>query len=244
MKSRPVPDPMPVLTLSDALFRQGFGTRRECRALARAGRVMVGGLVVDDPDLPLSPDGLVLTVDGTDWPYHAQALVMLNKPAGFECSQKPSNHPSVMTLLPPPLRTRGVQPVGRLDADTTGLLLLTDDGALIHRLTSPRRHVPKVYEAQCADPVTDSQLARLCAGVVLHDDPTPVRAQAAQRIGERALALTLTEGKYHQVKRMVAAAGNHVQSLARTRFGVLDLPPDLRPGQWRFLPGPQAVLGD
>ncbi|MCU0951976.1 MAG: pseudouridine synthase [Burkholderiaceae bacterium] len=231
------------LTLSDALFRQGFGTRRECHAMVCAGRVAVGGVVVDDPDRPLSPEGLVLRVDDVDWPYHAQALIVLNKPAGYECSRKPSNHPSVMTLLPPPLRTRGVQPVGRLDADTTGLLLLTDDGALIHRLTSPKRHVPKVYEAQCAEAVTPAQLARLRTGVVLNDDPEPVRAQAAECIGERALRLTLTEGKYHQVKRMVAAAGNHVQVLSRTHFGALALPADLAPGQWRFLPGAQAVLG-
>ena len=93
------------------------------------------------------------------WPYHERALILLNKPAGYECSQKPKHHPSVMSLLPAPLRQRGVQPVGRLDADTTGLLLLTDDGALIHRWTSPKRHVPKVYEVGTAAPVTADQIA-------------------------------------------------------------------------------------
>lgn len=223
------------MRLAQILFSQGFGTRRECAGLILAGQVEVGGAVVDDPDAELPADGLVFTVQGRAWPYHAQALVMLHKPAGHECSAKPRHHPSVLSLLPSPLRTRGVQPVGRLDEDTTGLLLLTDDGALIHRLTSPKHHVPKVYEVGTKHPVADDQLERLRGGVVLDDDPVPVRAAACERSGERALRLTLTEGKYHQVKRMVAAAGNRVETLHRSRFGALVLPPDLAPGQWRWI---------
>jgi 16S rRNA pseudouridine516 synthase len=128
-----------------------------------------------------------------------------------------------------------VQPVGRLDEDTTGLLLFTDDGALIHKLTSPKRHVPKLYRADCAEPVTATQVKRLLDGVVLHDDPQPVRAEACEVAGEHRLLLTLTEGKYHQVKRMVAAAGNAVQALHRLRFGALALPEDLPPGAWRWV---------
>lgn len=233
---------MPTLRLSHVLFSQGFGTRRECDGLILAGRVTVAGVTIDDPDAPVDTAGLVFSVDGSPWPYHAQALIALNKPAGYECSQKPSNHPSVMTLLPSPLRTRGVQPVGRLDADTTGLLLLTDDGALIHRLTSPKRHVPKVYEARCAEPITNAQLTRLLQGVTLNDDPQPVRAQAAQRLDTHLLSLTLTEGKYHQVKRMLAAAGNHVVALHRRRFGALALPNDLAPGQWCWVAGAQEIV--
>jgi 16S rRNA pseudouridine516 synthase len=146
-----------------------------------------------------------------------------------------------MSLLPAPLRVRGVQPVGRLDEDTTGLLLLTDDGALIHRLTSPKHHVPKVYEVGCKHEVEPKQVAALLAGVVLDDDPAPVRAAACEAVGTHGLVLTLTEGKYHQVKRMVAAAGNRVETLHRSRFGALELPADLAPGQWRWLEGP-AVL--
>ncbi len=226
-----VPAPS-ALSLSQVLFSQGFGTRRACDALIRAGRVHVDSVPVLDPDATIATTGLVFSVDGVPWPYHARAVIALNKPAGHECSQKPSHHPSVLSLLPPPLRVRGVQPIGRLDADTTGLLLLTDDGALLHRLTSPRHHVPKVYEVQCADPVTAAQVALLEQGVVLRDDPRPVRAQALQVLGERALTLTLTEGKYHQVKRMIAAAGNHVERLHRLRFGALTLPAELAPGQW------------
>jgi 16S rRNA pseudouridine516 synthase len=235
---------MSEVRIAQVLFSQGFGTRRECDALIRAGRVRLDGRVIDDPDRAVETAGLVFNVDGGDWPYRLPALLALNKPAGYECSQRPSHHPSVLSLLPLPLRTRGVQPIGRLDADTTGLLLLTDDGALIHRLTSPKRHVPKVYEARCAEPVTPLLLQRLLAGVVLRDDPQPVRAQQARAIDLHTLELTLTEGRYHQVKRMVAAAGNHVVALHRSRFGALALPADLAPGQWRWLDRPQAVLGD
>ncbi|MCA3223682.1 MAG: 16S rRNA pseudouridine(516) synthase [Burkholderiales bacterium] len=220
------------MTLSQLLFSQGFGTRRECEALIRAGRVYIDDAAVMDAAAEVDTRGLQFSVDGVCWPYHARAVVALNKPAGYECSQKPSHHPSVLSLLPPPLRARGVQPVGRLDADSTGLLLLTDDGALIHRLTSPRRHVRKVYQVLCAAPVSAAQIALLEAGVVLRDDPQPVRAQDVQAVGERTLLLTLTEGKYHQVKRMLAAAGNHVAQLHRLRFGAFDLPADLAPGQW------------
>jgi len=231
------------MKLSQVLFSQGFGARRECEGLIVSGHVALNGAVCDDPWHEVDPAGLVFTVRGEAWPYHAKALVLLHKPAGYECSQKPKHHPSVMSLLPPPLRVRGLQPVGRLDEDTTGLLLMTDDGALIHRLTSPKKHVPKVYEIDTVDPVSEGQVDQLRRGVVLHDDPLPVRAAAAQQTGERSLRLTLLEGKYHQVKRMVAATGNTVQRLHRSRYGVLALPDDLKPGAWRWLAGPGDVLG-
>ena len=174
-------------------------------------------------------------VDGKPWPYREKALVMLHKPTGYECSMKPKHHPSVMLLLPPPLRNRGVQPVGRLDQDTTGALLLTDDGTLIHRLTSPRHHVPKVYEVQTARPVDPGQVQRLLDGVVLDDDPRPVRAEGCESTGNQALRLTLVQGKYHQVKRMVAAVGNHCEALHRSAFGALTLADGPAPGQWRFV---------
>jgi 16S rRNA pseudouridine516 synthase len=217
------------------LFSQGFGSRRECEGLIAAGFVSLDGQVCDNPWFEVDTASLVFGVQGQRWPYHEKALVMLNKPAGYECSQKPKHHPSVMSLLPAPLRRRGLQPVGRLDEDTTGLLLFTDDGALIHKLSSPKRHVPKVYAVQCAAPVPAAQIEQLLAGVVLHDDPLPVRAAACTAVGEHGLLLTLTEGKYHQVKRMVAAAGNHVTALQRTAFGALQLPPDLAPGQWQWV---------
>ncbi|MCX8520569.1 MAG: 16S rRNA pseudouridine(516) synthase, partial [Rhodoferax sp.] len=130
---------------------------------------------------------------------------------------------------------QGVQAVGRLDQDTTGMLLLTDDGQFIHRMASPRHHVPKVYEVRVKHPLDAKQISKLLSGVVLEDDPKPVRAAACEAVGECDLRLTLTEGKYHQVKRMVAAAGNRVEGLHRSQIGGLKLPADLAVGQWRWL---------
>ncbi|NBT91783.1 MAG: pseudouridine synthase, partial [Betaproteobacteria bacterium] len=124
----------------------------------------------------------------------------------------------------------------------TGLLLLTDDGQFIHRMSSPRHHVPKVYEVTVKHPLEASQIDRLCQGVVLDDDPQPVRAAACEAVGPLHLRLTLTEGKYHQVKRMVAAVGNRVEALHRSQIGQLRLPEDLAPGQWRWLDAAQLRL--
>ncbi len=245
-----IPTPKPV-AIRQILFDQGFGTRRDCEGLVSAGLVSAGwvstGLgstnprVIDDAHEPFVVDGLHLVVNGQPWHCHTQALVVLHKPAGYECSQRPKSWPSVLTLLPPPLRRRGLQPVGRLDQDTTGLLLLTDDGALIHRLTSPKHHVPKVYEITCDRAIEPEQLRQLLHGVVLHDDPLPVRAEGCELTDEKTLRMTLIQGKYHQVKRMVAATGNHVVGLHRSRYGVLDLAADLAPGQWRWVEGLAAI---
>jgi 16S rRNA pseudouridine516 synthase len=232
------------LKLGQLLFTQGFGTRRECGALVAHGLVEVEGrdatgtthdaVVVVDVDHELGdPTGLWFRVRGERWPYHERALIVLNKPAGYECSAKPRHHPSVASLLPQPLRTRGLQPIGRLDEDTTGVLLFTDDGALVHRLTSPKRHVAKVYEVRCKHPVDASQIERLLAGVLLHDENETVRAAACEATGELELRLTLTEGKYHQVKRMVAAVGNRVEGLERSAFGQVRLD-GLAAGAWRW----------
>ncbi|HZY20527.1 MAG TPA: 16S rRNA pseudouridine(516) synthase [Ramlibacter sp.] len=230
------------MQLQQILYSQGFGTRRVCAGLVEQGYVAVAGVPCTDPAADFEPDGLRYTVQRQDWVFHEKAYVMLHKPAGYECSAKPSAWPSIYTLLPGPLRQRpnrlgqpGVQAVGRLDQDTTGLLLLSDDGAFIHRMSSPKRHVPKVYEIVAKHPVDDRLVRRLLEGVVLDDDPKPVRAAACEVRGEHALAMTLTEGKYHQVKRMVAAAGNRVEGLHRARIGGLALPADLAPGQWRWL---------
>ena len=232
------------MKLGQLIFSQGFGTRRECGGLIAHGLVEVmgpgdgvgahGWVVADDPALELGdPADLQFRVRGEPWTYHERALIVLHKPAGYECSAKPRHHPSVLSLLPGPLRTRGVQPIGRLDEDTTGVLLFTDDGALVHRLTSPKHHVPKVYEVRCKHPVDAEQISRLLAGVLLHDDNETVRAAACEATGDQALRLTLTEGKYHQVKRMVAAVGNRVEGLERSAFGSVRLD-GLAPGAWRW----------
>ena len=127
---------------------------------------------------------------------------------------------------------------------TTGLLLMSDDGVFIHRMSSPRHHVPKVYRVTCAEPVTPRQIETLLQGVVLRDDPKPVRAAACELRAPDAIDLTLTEGKYHQVKRMLAAVGNSVAQLHRWRIGEVELPAELRPGEWRWLgEAERAALG-
>jgi 16S rRNA pseudouridine516 synthase len=233
--------------LQDILYSQGFGTRRICAGLVQQGLVTVNGEPCDDSTADFDPTGLWFTVQGKPWPYHEKAYILLHKPAGTECSQKPSTWPSIYTLLPAPLRQRpqkgpvqGVQAVGRLDQDTTGLLLLTDDGQFIHRMSSPRHHVPKVYEVDTKHPLDDRQIARLLAGVVLDDDPRPVKAAACEAVAPQHLRLTLTEGKYHQVKRMLAAVGNRVEALHRSQIGALKLPDTLAPGQWSWL-GPEEL---
>lgn len=232
------------MQLQEILFSQGFGTRRVCAGLVQQALVTVAGETCTEPAMEFEPAGLHFTVQGVAWEYHEKAYLMLHKPAGYECSQKPSTYPSIYTLLPAPIRQRGggaaagVQAVGRLDQDTTGLLLLSDDGKFIHRMSSPKHHVPKVYDVTAKHPVDAAQVEKLLAGVVLDDDPKPVRAAACTQTGERQLSLTLTEGKYHQVKRMIAAVGNRVEDVAglhRSRIGSLDLPTDLKPGQWRWL---------
>jgi 16S rRNA pseudouridine516 synthase len=236
--------------LQEILYTQGFGTRRVCAGLVQQGWVQVFASGEDsipqaftDPAAEFAPEGLRFRVQGRDWPYAQRAYIVLNKPAGTECSQKPSTYPSIYSLLPAPLRTRpqksavqGVQAVGRLDQDTTGMLLLTDDGQFIHRMSSPRHHVPKVKH-----PLDAMQTERLLAGVVLDDDPKPVRAASCEAVGAHHLRLTLTEGKYHQVKRMVAAVGNRVEALHRSRIGALELPADLAPGAWRWLNAAELV---
>jgi 16S rRNA pseudouridine516 synthase len=223
------------MRLDDILFSQGFGSRRECAGLLAARLVRVAGKIETDPAVDLATDGLQFEVEGQAWTFQATSLVLLHKPAGYECSQKPTAWPSVMLLLPAALRRRGIQPVGRLDQDTTGLLLLTDDGKLIHRLTSPKHHVPKVYEVGCDRPVDATQVEQMLRGVVLDDDPLPVLAEGCELTGENSLRLTLIQGEYHQVKRMVAAVGNHCTSLHRSAFGALTLADGPAPGQWRFV---------
>jgi len=229
------------MQLQEILFSQGFGTRRVCAGLIQQGFVAVAGVPHPEPAMEFIAEHLRFTVQGVAWEYHEKAYLMLHKPTGYECSQKPAAHPSIYTLLPSPIRQRGggaaagVQAVGRLDQDTTGLLLLSDDGKFIHRMSSPKHHVPKLYEVTTKHPVDNSQIGKLLAGVVLDDDPAPVRAAACEKNEEMRLSLTLTEGKYHQVKRMIAAAGNRVEALHRSRIGSLALPPNLKPGEWRWL---------
>ena len=230
-----------MLALDRLLQRQGFSTRKACAALIASGQVCVRAAGDDalriciDPAERFATDGLSFTVEGAPWQYREHVYLVLHKPAGYECSNLPLHHRSVFSLLPQPFINRGVQCVGRLDQDTTGLLLLTDDGDFIHALTSPKKHVPKIYQVTTKHPLDDQQLSALAEGVVLRDAPEPVFALDCQQLGANLLQFTIAEGKYHQVKRMLAAVGNRVEALHRVTIGSYHLPPGLAVGAWAWL---------
>jgi 16S rRNA pseudouridine516 synthase len=231
------------LSLDRILQSQGFGTRKYCRQLVADGEVSVGGAAVTDYRAAFDTSGLVFSVFDEEWIYREHVYIALNKPANIECSRKPSHHPGVLTLLPEQFTWRDVQPVGRLDHDTTGLLLLSDDGAFIHAQSSPRRHVPKLYVATTHDPVTPELIAHLLSGVQLHDEPAPLAALHCNKLDEHRLEIVLEQGKYHQVKRMLAAAGNHCCALRRTAIGGLTLDSlGLEEGEWCYLDQAQLDL--
>ncbi len=233
---------MPKLSLDKILQSQGVGPRSLCRAVIARGDVSVGGRVVDDYKAPFETAGLSFDYAGETWLYREKVYLALNKPAGYECSRNPGAHLPILSLLPERFENRGVQPVGRLDQDTTGLLLLSDDGAFIHAQSSPKRHVPKTYVAVAADPVDEAQLEALRSGVLLRDEESPISVRSCRALGERELEIVLDQGKYHQVKRMIAAAGNRCAALKRIAIGSLRLEDlALAEGEWRYLDGPDLT---
>ena len=231
---------MSKLTLDKILQSQGFGTRKYCQQLIAEGGVSIAGEVLTDARLKIDTLDLTFTLFDTEWHYREHVYIALNKPENFECSRKPSHHPGVLTLLPEQFSWRDVQPVGRLDHDTTGLLLLSDDGAFIHAQSSPKRHVPKLYVATTHSPVTAELIDALLGGVKLHDEPAPLAALTCRQVGEHQLEIVLEQGKYHQVKRMLAAAENHCDALQRVAIGGLTLfALDLAEGEWAYLTSTQ-----
>ena len=234
---------MSKLTLDRILQSQGFGTRKWCIELIADGEVAFNGEVIRDSRVALGTDGLQFTVYGEKWTYREHVYIALNKPANFECSRKASHHPGVLTILPEQFTRRDVQPVGRLDHDTTGLLLMSDDGPFIHKQSSPKHHVPKVYVATTHEAVTPELVARLLAGVKLHDEPAPLAAVTCRIVDTHQLEIVLEQGKYHQVKRMLAAADNHCVALRRSQIGMLQLDElGLAEGEWCYLDAEQLVL--
>lgn len=222
--------------LDKILQSQGVGTRKWCRELIAAGDVRIGNETIHDYRATFETDDLTFTLFDEPWRYREHVYIALHKPANYECSRKPSHRPGVLTLLPEQFSWRDVQPVGRLDHDTTGLLLMSDDGPFIHAQSSPKRHVPKVYVATTQDPVTSALIEQLLSGVKLHDEPTPLAAQKCCQLASHQLEIVLEQGKYHQVKRMLAAAGNHCTALHRSAIGPLTLQElGLAEGQWCYL---------
>lgn len=233
---------MSKLTLDKILQSQGFGTRKYCQQLVAEGVVSIAGAVFTDARVKIDTLDLTFTLFDTEWRYREHVYVALNKPANFECSRKPSHHPGVLTLLPEQFSWRDVQPVGRLDHDTTGLLLLSDDGAFIHAQSSPKRHVPKLYVATTHSPITAELIDALLGGVKLHDEPAPLAALTCRQVGEHQLEIVLEQGKYHQVKRMLVAAENHCDALQRVAIGGLTLADlGLAEGEWCYLTPAQLL---
>lgn len=212
----------------------GYGSRKEVAAMFRDGRITDAGGEVLYADDKVAHDAVRL--DGEPLDPAPGLLLMLHKPTGYTCSTKDPGR-IVYDLLPPRFRRRDpiVATVGRLDRDTSGLLLMTDDGGLLHRITSPKTHLPKVYEAELANDLRGDEAAVFASGnLLLASETTPLRPAELTVLGPRQARLVLTEGRYHQVRRMFAAVGNHVRALHRAQIGGLGLD-DLPPGQWRLL---------
>ncbi len=223
------------LDLERILHKQGFGSRKLCRIMIINEEIMVNGAMCDDPDAQFGLENLNYTVKGEPWVYKEKSYLMMHKPSNYECSHKTQHHPTIYSLLPHPLVERQVQCIGRLDEDTTGLILISDDGLFIHRMSSPKHKVPKIYEVTCKHSVLQSNIHALLGGVKLIDEAETIAALDVKQISECVIHMTLAEGKYHQVKRMVAAIANRVEGLKRIQIGALKLPNDLAVGEWRWL---------
>lgn len=218
------------------LARAGFGSRRDAKALVKSGRVAMDGRTQSDPATSVTGK---IVVDGEPVEAAPDGIwAILHKPVGYACSHDPAEAPLVDELLPEVFRRLGAEFAGRLDRETSGLLVVTTDGALIQRLTHPKRHVTKRYRAAIEGPLAPDTVARFRAGIHLEGDDTPtlpadidIRAES----GSIEVVVRLREGRYHQVRRMIAACGGRVLTLHRDRIGGFDLPDDLAPGGWRHL---------
>ena len=223
-----------MIRLDRLLATLALGSRTEVGAMIRRGRVAVDGGAVRDPGKQV-PETAAITLDGAPLDTRLERHVMLHKPAGLLTAARDKKQPTVMELLPPVYAGIGCMPVGRLDKDTTGLLLLTTNGELNHRLLAPGRHVDKVYLAGVDAPLTAREAEAFAAGLELGDfTAAPALLEILPGDG-RTARVTIHEGKFHQVKRMFEAVGRTVLTLHRERFGPLTLDPELEPGQWREL---------
>jgi 16S rRNA pseudouridine516 synthase len=233
------------LRLDRLLANLGYGSRREVQQLVHAGLVQLDGAVLADVDqrVAVSPDlSRRMTVQGRPLDPPPGMALMMNKPCGVTCSHKEAGA-LVYELLPTRWRRRepALSTIGRLDKDTSGLLLFTDDGALLHRVISPRNHVAKRYLATLDRPLRGDEGALFASGtLLLEGEDKPLLSAKLEPLSPTRAWVTVTEGRYHQVRRMFAAAGNHVTALERDRVGGLPLPPDLGPGGYRLL-GPDEV---
>ncbi len=206
-------------------------SRSRIKSLIAAKKVKVNGGAALKADMDITPDDDV-SVLGISVRRNKNITLLMNKPAGYVSATEDKREKTVIDLLPPEYSRQRLSPAGRLDKDTTGFLLLTNDGALLHNLTSPKKHIPKYYIAGLAEPFTDKAKELIAEGIVLRDGTRCRPARAAAIDGEGAeILISISEGKYHQIKRMLAAAGNRVESLRRIAMGNMVLPPDLQFGE-------------
>ena len=225
---------MAMTRLDKLLADSGTVSRSEAKQLVRAGRVTVNGVVARSGDEKYDPGTATICVDGAELSCSARRYLMLYKPAGVLSATEDAKQPTVLDLLPAQLRRQGLFPVGRLDKDTTGLLLLTNDGSFAHWVISPKQQVPKVYRATVEGSLTQEDILAFAAGLTLGDGTAclPARLEILRPdLGQ----VTVFEGKYHQVKRMFAARGKHVTALHRVSVGGLELDAALAPGDFREL---------
>ena len=220
--------------LDKIISATGKKSRREVREMVRQGRVLVDGKPAPAADMKVDPQTAVILLDGEPLGYEKFTYVMLHKPAGVLTATEDRRQETVLDLLPPELRRRALSPVGRLDKDTEGLLLLTNDGQLAHRLLSPKSHVDKVYYARVDGALEPGDIAAFAAGMTLGDGLECLPA-GLEILSPTEALVTLREGKFHQVKRMLAARGKPVLYLKRLSMGRLRLDPALAPGAWRML---------
>ena len=222
--------------LDKILSSQNIGSRKEIAALAKKGQICVNGIVEKNPARKVDPETDQISVDGTPVRYRQYVYYMLHKPAGVLSASRDSRAETVLDLLPEEMRRRDLFPAGRLDKDTEGLLLLTDDGDFAHRMLSPKHHVEKEYHARLDRPVTEEDIAAFANGLVLSDMVClPAKAEILEAGETPLVSIVLAEGKFHQVKRMFLSRGCTVTYLKRVRIGALKLDPKLPKGQAREL---------
>ena len=219
---------------------QGQYSRKEVKALIAKGRIAVDGRIVSSSSEKADPMTMLLTVDGKPLEFKRNLYLVLNKPKGYVSATEDREHPTVLELVPQEYRGRDLFPAGRLDRDTTGLMIITDDGVLAHNILAPKKHVPKRYHVELDIPVTEEMRLGFSEGVMLNDGVS--KAADLIKTGEKTAEVTLREGRYHQIKRMFGCFGAEVVELKRLGMGGLTLPADLAEGECREMSEEELAL--